>query len=116
MAEGKLKGADGLVKELRGAGLLQLGAFAVLLVIAYAGLLIYGLFVGHWFDTGPAGQFGDAFGALTSLLNALAFAAVVATVVLQSRELRESRDEMRRLEATRIRPVIKAEWHRFKAK
>ncbi len=41
------------------------------------------------------GQFGDAFGALSSLFNGLAFAGLLITIVLQSRELRLQRKELR---------------------
>jgi hypothetical protein len=48
------------------------------------------------------GQFGDAFGVLSSLFNGLAFAGLIITITLQSRELRlqrvelsAARDEMR---------------------
>lgn len=114
--------------ELRGAGLPVVAGFAILAVALY-GLAV----ICSQFELETLGHFGDSFGALTSLFNALAFAAVVATVVLQSRELRDSRRELakqaeaqrawadaaarqieltKQLEAVRIRPFIKAEWHR----
>lgn len=40
------------------------------------------------------GEFGDAFGVVTSLFTALAFAGLIATVVLQSVELRETRKQL----------------------
>lgn len=108
--------------ELRGAGLPIVAGVAVALVVLYAiALGASGLGLDR------LGLLGDSFGALTSLLNALAFAAVVATVVLQSRELRDSRRELKKqadaqkawaeaaarqieltkqLEAIRIRPFI----------
>lgn len=114
-------------KELKGAGLHMVAAIAVLLFVAYALYVEFGPIT-----YSKLGQFGDSFGALSSLFNALAFAALVATVVLQSRELRDSRRELakqakaqeawanaaarqieltKQLEAIRIRPFIKMEWH-----
>jgi hypothetical protein len=40
------------------------------------------------------GQFGDEYGALNALISALAFAALVAAVVLQTRELAAQRHEL----------------------
>lgn len=113
--------------ELRGAGLVIVGTLAVTLFLVYALVLHLSGRELH-----ELGEIGDSFGALTSLFNALAFAALIATVVLQSRELRESREQLveqakaqkawaaaatsqieltKQLEAVRIRPYIKAEWH-----
>jgi len=118
-----------LLDELREAGLFQIAACAVGLVLLF--VFVLWVLLKFCFEVEELGQFGDSFGALTSLLNALAFLAVVATVVLQSRELRESRQELakqaeaqkawadaatrqieltKQLEAVRIRPFIKAEW------
>lgn len=112
--------------ELRAAGLLAVGSVAALIVAAYA------FFAWHFSAVlDKLGQFGDSFGVLTSLFTALAFAGVVATVVLQTRELRETRQELakqaeaqrewaaaareqlshsRAIEALRLRPIIKFEW------
>lgn len=121
-----------IVSELRDAGLFAISTFATILVLAYAAVVLTLMYPIEEISSEKLGQFGDTFGALTSLLNALAFAAVVTTVVLQSRELKESRRELRKqassqaawanaaarqleltrqLEAVRIRPFIKAEWH-----
>jgi hypothetical protein len=114
--------------ELKGAGVVAVAIVALVIVGLFAAVLLYGLF-NNWWKIENAGTFGDSFGVLTAFLNALAFAAVVATVVLQSRELRESRQEMekqaiaqqawadaatrqieltKQLESTRIRPFLKA--------
>lgn len=113
--------------ELKSAGLQQVAWLAVGIFVVYL-LLIAFLPV----SVRTLGPFGDSFGALTSLFNALAFAALVATVVLQGRELRESRIELakqaraqeawanaaarqieltKQLEAVRLQPFIKMEWH-----
>jgi hypothetical protein len=118
-------------EELKEAGLGTFAKVALSIVFAYALVIAASLLSGLW-KSHTAGQFGDAFGALTSAFNALAFAGIVATVVLQSRELRDSRKELakqakaqeawaeaatkqieltREIEEARMRPVIKAEWH-----
>lgn len=45
-------------------------------------------------NTSEMGQFGDAFGVLTSLFNGLAFAGLIVTITLQSRELALQRQEL----------------------
>jgi hypothetical protein len=118
-------------RELKEAGLFSIGTPMIVVVLIYLVAIVVSLVFTRW-TISDLGQFGDTFGALTSLLNALAFAAVVATVVLQSRELKESRKEMvkqataqqawadaaarqieltKQLESVRIRPYIKAELH-----
>lgn len=77
-----LKPRQSILQELTAAGLFWIAGIALLLVVAYAFALPF-----LWSASiEQRGQWGDSFGALTALLNALAFAAVVATVVLQSRE------------------------------
>lgn len=124
------KGADEpptVWEELKGAGMLKVALFALLVFVGYAVIVWIAPLGFNGF-----GEFGDSFGALTALFNALAFAALIATVVLQGRELRESRQELakqakaqqawaeaasrqieltKQLEAIRIRPFIKLEWH-----
>ena len=121
----------GVGLELMAAGLGWFLAAALIFVF----LFVLGLWsASHFFGVTieKLGLAGDAFGGLTSLFNALAFAAVVVTVILQMRELKESREELKKqadaqrawadaarkqislteqLEAVRIRPFIKAEWH-----
>lgn len=46
---------------------------------------------GDWRDSGT---FGDTFGAINSLFSALAFAALIYTIILQSRELKLQREEL----------------------
>ena len=41
------------------------------------------------------GQFGDSFGALNSLFSGLAFAGIIATIIMQRAELKLQRDELR---------------------
>lgn len=116
--------------KLRDAGLISLAKWCGAAVVAYGALLLIILIV-QLVTPEAAGTFGDAFAVLTSFFNALAFAAVVATVVLQTQELEENREELKKqavaqqawanaataqieltkqLEAVRIRPVIKCEW------
>ena len=84
--EGHKNTADQVKKtiweELRDAGLPKIARLAFIAVGVYLAGLVIAICVK---DVSKVGQFGDAFGALTSIFNALAFAAVVATVVLQSR-------------------------------
>lgn len=126
-------------QDLKDAGLYKIAQVAFLIFLIYLAIVLFARSeIESW------GQFGDSFGALTSLFNALAFAALVATVVLQSRELKESREQLRRqadaqqeqvraqeawanaaarqleltkqLEAIRIRPFLKLEWFQLDGK
>lgn len=117
--------------ELKRAGIIGLSIAAAAIVVIY-GVAVLRL-MGRPTSAAELGQFGDAFGALTSLFNALAFSAVVVTVVLQSKELRESRKELKdqataqkawadaavrqievteRLERLKIRPFLISVWNR----
>ncbi len=112
--------------DLVDAKLPHIAGLAIVLVIAY----LTALYLSDR-NVEKLGQFGDSFGALTSIFNALAFAALIATVVLQSRELRDSRRELRKqaeaqeawanlaakqieltkqLDSARIRPFLQMEW------
>ena len=80
--------------------------------IAIVGLaLLAGTIVGAWFlypawlqvvftvqeDTtflARLGTFGDSFGALNTLFSGLAFSGIIVSIVLQSRELKETRKEL----------------------
>lgn len=75
----------------------RLGLFIqlILLVIfiwGLSGLLII-LFLDNWSDRGT---FGDLFGAANALFSALAFAALIYTIVLQRDEIKQNREEIRR--------------------
>lgn len=115
--------------ELKSAGILAVSVGAVMAVFIYTMVLFW---IRGEDGFSNLGQFGDSFGALTSLFNALAFSAVVATVVLQSKELRESRQELskqavaqkawadaalrqievtERLERLKIRPILSLVWN-----
>jgi hypothetical protein len=50
--------------------------------------------VGPFTTAEQGGQFGDAFGALTSLFNALAFVGLIITILHQRDELRLQRQEL----------------------
>lgn len=119
-------------QSLTEAHLPRIAIIALGITATYATLVIVLAWRSKW-SFSNLGQFGDSFGALTSLFNALAFAGLIATVVLQSRELHLTRQEMTKqaaaqeklalatadqvkltqeIEAIRLRPFIKAEWER----
>lgn len=72
---------------------LSAAAFAALLLTFLWGLVI--VVYGTGDRSYALGTFGDAFGPVTSILNAIALGAAVLAVVLQRRELAMQRDEMR---------------------
>jgi len=119
-----------VIGELRSAGLIPVAIALVVLVGLYGLFLMVlaGLPGSEW---NKLGVFGDSFGALTAFLNALTLASIVVTVVLQSRELRDTRRELEkqadaqrqyaqaareqiqqteRLEYLKLRPMLKVEW------
>ena len=119
-----------VLEELRSAGLIPVAIVLVVVVVLYGLTLMVlaGLPGAQW---NKLGVFGDSFGALTAFLNALTLASIVVTVVLQSRELRETRRELEkqadaqrqyaqaareqieqteRLEYLKLRPMLKVEW------
>lgn len=76
-----------------------LSALVCIPIIAVIGywLIIRGAFGG---DMARSGQFGDTFGALNTLFTGLAFGVVLATLILQGRQIEENRrdvEEERRL-------------------
>lgn len=55
------------------------------------------LWIGNWYclkDDDKRGEFGDMFGGLNTLFTGLAFAGVIATMLLQQRELKLQREEL----------------------
>jgi len=66
-----------------------LAAFSALLWIGYPAYVAFKAGEG----VSQQGQFGDLFGGLTALFTALAFAALVTTMLMQMDELREQRSE-----------------------
>lgn len=126
----KQKKKQQILKSLGNAYLPKIAMIAGAVTLAYA-LLVVGIAALNSWKFEKLGQFGDSFGALTALFNALAFAGLIVTVILQSRELSLTRREMKKqaksqadwaaaasrqieltkeLESIRSRPVIKAEW------
>lgn len=69
---------------------------AVVLILWVLSWLFIPYFLNEWKDRGT---FGDMFGAVNSLFSGLAFAGLIYTIYLQSKELSLQRDE---LEQTRI--------------
>jgi hypothetical protein len=67
----------------------------VIVVLAYAGFVLYVSWPISFGNIDKAGVFGDSFGLLTSLFSGLAFAGIIFTVFLQSKELKLQRDELR---------------------
>jgi hypothetical protein len=63
---------------------------AVTIVQIIFGIAIYTIFE----DWDKSGTFGDTFGAINSLFSALAFSALIYTIILQSRELKLQREEL----------------------
>ncbi len=65
----------------------------IILVIFIWGLsaLLIIVLLPNWSDRGT---FGDLFGAVNALFSALAFAALIYTIVLQREEIKENREEI----------------------
>lgn len=65
----------------------------ILLVITIWGLsaILIIFFLSEWTERGT---FGDLFGAVNALFSALAFAALIYTIVLQREEIKQNREEI----------------------
>ena len=65
----------------------------ILLVIIIWGLsaFLIMVFLSEWSERGT---FGDLFGAVNALFSALAFAALICTIVLQREEIKQNREEI----------------------
>ena len=65
----------------------------ILLVIIIWGLsaFLIMVFLSEWSERGT---FGDLFGAVNALFSALAFAALIYTIVLQREEIKQNREEI----------------------
>ena len=72
--------------------LVIVGAVAVLLLWAVAGVVLY-----HRFgpDSGKLSAIGDMFGAIGALFSGWAFLGVIVAIILQYQELKEQRREIR---------------------
>lgn len=83
------------MKEFNLSRFLGWAVFSVLSVFA---VYVVILFTTTWpiteFSIEKAGTFGDSFGILTSLFTGLAFAALIATVLLQRDDLKLNRQEL----------------------
>jgi uncharacterized membrane protein len=78
-------------KKFRAGLFVQLMLLVVIIWGLSAYLII--LFLDNWSDRGT---FGDLFGAVNALFSALAFAALIYTIVLQRDEIKQNREEIRR--------------------
>lgn len=68
----------------------------VLLVFGgYGAFILYKIWPVSEYSIATAGTFGDSFGVVTSLFSGLAFAGIILTILLQRRELTESREIFR---------------------
>ena len=65
----------------------------VLVVAIYVGSLLYFIWSINEVSLDRSGLFGDSFGALTSLFSGLAFAGIIATLLLQREDLKLARAE-----------------------
>jgi hypothetical protein len=91
----------GILKDLSSAGFVWFLGVTLAIGVVYFMLLMS--VTGATGDASngrfsSSGQFGDSFGALTAIVNALALAALVATVVQQSHQLQDNRDLEQRKE------------------
>lgn len=66
----------------------------ILLVLFYAGALIYFTWPISKLSLNGSGAFGDSFGLLTSLFSGLAFAGLIITIIMQKDELALQRQEL----------------------
>lgn len=74
------------------------GRRSVFLGAAVAGIFVFALWGANWWflfekPETARGTFGDMFGVVNALFSGLAFAGVVAAIILQNREMQESREE-----------------------
>lgn len=80
---------DGTKRETDGLYALFVGAAAITLVVFFACIILG--------RGGKSGEWGDFFGGfLNPLLTFITFMGVLITIVLQQRELRDSREELRK--------------------
>ena len=91
----------------------KLSTLSLALIVAV--FIVFGVYaclvmlrIGPFGTAQDGGQFGDAFGALTSLFNGLAFAGLIITVLLQREDLKLQREELilQRRELSDTREVL----------
>lgn len=78
--------------------LTQLKGFAKIIYFIVGGYIILGGLMFWYYATDhkvEAGQFGDMFGGITALFSSLSFAGVLYTIILQRKELIQSRKELK---------------------
>jgi hypothetical protein len=66
----------------------------IVVFVLYAGALLWLTWPISEVSINKSGIFGDSFGALTALFSGLAFAGMIVTILLQSRELQLQRQEI----------------------
>ena len=70
--------------------------FLKLLLVVVSIWLLSAVFIIYFLDDWSSrGTFGDLFGAVNALFSALAFAALIYTIVLQREEIKENREEIK---------------------
>jgi hypothetical protein len=72
----------------------------VLVVWTFGSLIVYKRYLN---GQEHAGQLGDSYGWLTSLFTALAFAGLLYTILLQRKELKETKEEFKKQNTTLTR-------------
>ena len=64
-------------------------------IFTYGAIVLYLTWPISEFSIAKSGTFGDSFGVVTSLFSGLAFAGIILTILLQRKELTESREIFR---------------------
>jgi len=93
----KKTGAGDINRDKTQKSLFEKPKVFIPIVIAFAVLIVgwYGALVFFFFrDWKASGVFGDSFGALTSLVSALAFGGLIYTIILQRKDLELQRHEL----------------------
>lgn len=74
---------------------ITVGIGVLLIFGSYGSLVLYKTWPITEYSIAKAGTFGDSFGVVTSLFSGLAFAGIILTILLQRKELTESREIFR---------------------
>ena len=88
-----------MTNERRKFGFFSAGSFTLFILIVLVVIIVWSGLAGYLYiyyytkNEAAAGQLGDTFGVINSLFAGLAFAGLVYTILLQRKELKETRDE-----------------------